>query len=136
MYSKIITTSLLQFFREIDPAFLRRFDKKLLIDLPMREIRIDLLKQLSSSHCLPLTEDQIESLASESEGLTGSEIKNAYKEFALKKMYESIENPQSKKLLSVDDLIEAIKIIPPSTVALVEKHRKWHHTNVNKTQTF
>lgn len=122
-------------YREIDPAFLRRFDKKLLIDLPTGDARVALMKQLSSLNPETWTEKQIASLTLLTEGFTGAEIKSACKDFALKRIYAAIDRKESQGLGDApcfDDLMNALKRIPATMTSSAEKHRKWHQTNVNK----
>lgn len=115
---------------------MRRFEKKCLMDLPLEEARLSLFEQLNSLHSLALTPEQISNLTLKSDGLSGSEIKNTLRDFVLKRIYTEFDEPNSKKCPCFDDLIASIEKMPSVMVSLAEKHRKWHTTNVNKTQTF
>lgn len=124
-----------EFCREIDPAFLRRFDKKLLIDLPTRDARVALIKQLSPLNPETWTEEQIDSLSLLTEGFSGAEIKSACKDFTLKQIYAAIDRKESQRNKDApcfDELMNALKQTPATMIASADKHRKWHQMNVNK----
>jgi katanin p60 ATPase-containing subunit A1 len=70
------------FFREIDPAFLRRFERKVLLDLPS-----DLERSKMIEKHLPISREWPEAVTKEfcvaTEGFTGDDIRIACKEATL-----------------------------------------------------
>lgn len=117
-----------QFSREIDEAFLRRFERKILIDLPNDENRSNIINQL-----LPCTKSwpstKMTQLIESSGGFTGADLKVACKEASMIQIrYKMQSNHKSMdKVIEVtfDDLLASIKQIKPSMMASAEKHRQW-----------
>ncbi|EAT39495.1 AAEL008715-PA [Aedes aegypti] len=75
---------------DIDPAFLRRFEKKILIDVPNVEGRMAIVHEL-----LPVTmkwdRKQLEEISKRTENFTGDEIRIACKEASMMMVREKIE---------------------------------------------
>lgn len=115
--------------REIDEAFLRRFERKILIDLPSDENRANIL-----THLLPCTKSwstsQMKELIESSDGFTGADLKIACKEASMIQIRNKIQS-QYKSVdditaVTFDDLLASINHIQPSMVASAAKHRQWH----------
>lgn len=114
--------------REIDEAFLRRFERKILIDLPNDENRTKIINQF-----LPNTKlwgvNKIEQLIESSGGFTGADLKIACKEASMKQIRKKLKSNKHSANdvfdVTFDDLIESIKQIKPSMTASAAKHRQW-----------
>lgn len=115
--------------REIDEAFLRRFERKILIDLPNEENRANIL-----NHLLPCTKcwspKKMKELIDSSDGFTGADLKIACKEASmiqirnqLQSHYNSVEKVTE---VTFDNLLASIEQIQPLMVASAAKHRQWH----------
>lgn len=116
-------------FREIDSAFLRRFEKKLLIDLPSAEERLYLLKQFAPKW----TNEQFRALSNATEGLTGAEIKIAIKEAKMKKIRNIIATgDRMDDDVDFNHLIDALAVTSPSMKSQTAKHVTWHKLNGKK----
>ncbi|XP_062563634.1 katanin p60 ATPase-containing subunit A-like 2 [Armigeres subalbatus] len=120
---------------EIDPAFLRRFEKKILIDAPGKEGRLAIIHEL-----IPVTttweRKLLDNLAERTENFTGDEIRIACKEASMMMIRERIEKNCDTKgqtcsksqadEVQYDQLLSALQQIQPATVPLIEKHREWN----------
>lgn len=124
------------FNREIDEAFLRRFERKILIDLPNAENRVNIINEL-----LPITKNwtttQLNSLIESSDGFTGADLKIACKEAAMAQIRNGLKS-NHKTLHKVpeivfNDLLTAIKQIKPSMATSAAKHRHWNAKHGNQT---
>lgn len=115
--------------REIDAAFLRRFERKILIDLPNGDVRKGIIRHLISSAAAKLSCEQFDTLVELSNGFTGADIRVACKEATMKQIRAAIKAniSQSQPVnVTFDDLCEALNQIQASMVPLAEKHRTWH----------
>ncbi|KAM7347961.1 katanin p60 ATPase-containing subunit A-like 2 [Cochliomyia hominivorax] len=110
---------------EIDPAFLRRFEKKLLIQLPNEVERAILIGKLLPLN-VKLNEKQMSSLVKLSEGFTGDEIRLACKEIAMQTL-RKITKAQLKGEVAGEDIPmeNAFKQVKPLSLNLMERHLKW-----------
>ncbi|XP_055842039.1 katanin p60 ATPase-containing subunit A-like 2 [Episyrphus balteatus] len=113
---------------DIDPAFLRRFEKKILINLPSNDARYSMIEYyLQNSKTY--TVDVMKELTKLSEGFTGDQIRLACKEAAMNQIRNiSTQNPQTKQI-TIEDLRQAFKIIKPIDEKLVQKHTTWNNIN-------
>lgn len=120
------------FFRDIDQAFLRRFERKILIDVPSLHERENLIRTF-----LPVTQywrnEDVEELAILSENFTGDDIRVAVKEANMTIIRKKISNEQIDGLSSFNDfdvefhhLKDSLKQIKPNTENEIIKHRKWN----------
>lgn len=122
-------------FRDIDPAFLRRFEQKLLIGLPDENERIQLIQ-----HFLPLTlhwsTESLAELSSLTNGLTGDEIRVACKEASMQKIRQAIwrnnlnsgsnQNPYLHLQQIIEtDLEKIFAAMKPTSNIIFEKHVQW-----------
>lgn len=117
-------------FREIDIAFLRRFERKILVDMPDKEVRVDIVKRLQPNS-MKWTEDEFNDLIHATDGFTGADLRIALKEASLQKIREALKSNcddrnNSKIDIQFKDLLAAIKQIKPSMLGLAEKHLKWN----------
>ena len=67
----------------IDEAILRRFTKRILVPLPVKQARINMFRHLLSKHCHTLTDSQIDKIADHCEKYSGSDISQVCKEAAM-----------------------------------------------------
>lgn len=118
---------------DIDPAFLRRFEQKLLIGLPDNDERKQLIQ-----HFLPLSSNWSSAsktkLSDLSKGLTGDEIRIACKEATMQKIRQAISMKAMHsgsnthfQLQQVNDtdLEKILESTKPTSNVLLEKHVKW-----------
>ncbi|XP_029729807.2 katanin p60 ATPase-containing subunit A-like 2 [Aedes albopictus] len=127
---------------DIDPAFLRRFEKKILIDVPNGEGRLAIVHEL-----LPVTtawdRKQLEEVTKRTENFTGDEIRIACKEASMMMIRERIDkncelngksfSPPSTEEVQYEQLMSALQQIQPATLALIEKHREWNKKYGNQS---
>lgn len=119
-------------FREIDQAFLRRFERKIIIDVPSFHERQNLIK-----HFLPSSqfwrEEDMDELALSTENFTGDDIRVAVKEANMMIIRKKIQNKASEKLTTFSDLdvefhhlkdsLKQIKTNPENDIV---KQRQWN----------
>ena len=99
---------------DIDPALKRpgRFDRIIYMPLPNKEEREDILqKYIGKEECKEVHCDKI---AEMSEGYSGADLAAIAREAKLKVLREIIKGNVNRKL-TYEDLVEALKIIKPST---------------------
>lgn len=125
----------------IDPAFLRRFEKKILIDVPDGEGRKAIIHDL-----LPVAigwdQTQMEELVARTENFTGDEIRIACKEASMMMVRDRIEKnnePNGKSCskplpeqVQYYQLSAALQQIQPASLPLIEKHREWNRKYGNQ----
>lgn len=115
--------------REIDEAFLRRFERKILIDVPNGENRAKIINQM-----LPITKEwsvnHMRGLIDASDGFTGSDLKVACKEASMIQIRNKLKlsNKMIQKLpdITYEDLLASIDQINPTMVVSAAKHHQWH----------
>lgn len=113
---------------EIDPAFLRRFERKILIDLPESKDRIGIILGFiptAKNWC----HNKLTELSHISEGFTGDELRIACKETSMMEVRRAVLNKNTKnknQAPRIEDLIFAIKQINPASKQMIEKHRDWN----------
>lgn len=123
------------FLRDIDSAFLRRFERKILIDTPTLHERQKIIKQF-----LPCAnrwrDEDIEELANLAENFTGDDIRISIKEakFVLirKRIRSGNLSTNSKEIeeVEVHHLKEAFKQVKLNSENDINKHRKWNSSFV------
>jgi len=124
---------LIAIFREIDQAFIRRFERKILIDVPTFHDRLSLIKQFLPSAQFWREED-LEELALLSENFTGDDIRVAIKEANMKIIRKKIRNQlnesSSMSFCDLDvefhhlkDSLKQVKANPDNDIS---KHRQWN----------
>ncbi|XP_065079528.1 katanin p60 ATPase-containing subunit A-like 2 [Ochlerotatus camptorhynchus] len=126
---------------DIDPAFLRRFEKKILIDVPDGEGRKAIIHDL-----LPVAtgwdQKQMGELVARTENFTGDEIRIACKEASMMMIRDRIEKnsgPNGKSCskpfpeeVQHHQLLTALQQIQPASLPLIEKHRDWNRKYGNQ----
>ncbi|EDV92035.1 katanin p60 ATPase-containing subunit A-like 2 [Drosophila grimshawi] len=121
---------------DIDEAFLRRFEKKLLIQLPSAAERTTLIQRLLGS-TVSLSGRQLELLVRQSEHFTGDEIRLACKEICMQRMRcatrggkETTTTTTTKPDTNQEATLErAFKQIKPLGIKLLAKHEQWQQEN-------
>ncbi|XP_075158553.1 katanin p60 ATPase-containing subunit A-like 2 [Haematobia irritans] len=111
---------------EIDEAFLRRFEKKLLVQLPNDAERATLIAKLLPPNVRP-TEGQMTSLVKLSFNFTGDEIRLACKEIAMQTVRRITKATLKGEKSSTEEIPmeNAFRQIKPLSLLLMEKHGKW-----------
>lgn len=121
---------IVQLFREIDQAFLRRFERKILIDIPSFSERQTLIK-----HFLPASQywrdEDLDELALVSENFTGDDIRVAIKEANMMIIRKKIRNTSGETSdfsdmdVEFHHLKDALKRIKPNPENDIVKQRQW-----------
>lgn len=131
---------------ELDPAMLRRLEKRILVDLPTQDAR----KKMIEHHLPPSvttnengiqlsTEINYDKIAELTEGYSGSDIRLVCKEAAMRpvrKIFDLLENhecnsgdaslpPFTIDPVRTSDAVDALKRTKPSARTLQEKYEKW-----------
>lgn len=117
-----------KFFREIDHAFLRRFEKKILLNLPNPDERIMLIQKFLGGLKIPY--ETMGELVNISEGFSGDEIRVACKEIKMieirRKINSSSKNATERTVNGLRDAaIVAFKQVHPISVGIMKKHKDW-----------
>lgn len=113
---------------EIDPAFLRRFERKILIDLPESKDRIGIILgfiPFAKNWC----HNKLTELSKMSDGFTGDELRIACKETSMMEVRRAVMNKNTKNKnpnQKIEDFFFAVKQINPSSKQIIEKHREWN----------
>lgn len=101
-----------------------RFERKVLIDLPSCENRLNIIQQL-----LPITKEWIvtetKQLIEASEGFTGADLKIACKEATMIQIRNKLKIGKMPEI-TFDDLFASMKQIKPSMFTSAAKHHQWH----------
>lgn len=116
---------------DIDEAFLRRFEKKLLVQLPSSTERSSLINRLLGTS-LSLTPRLLEQLVKISEHFTGDEIRLACKEISMQRMRYATRGgrePKESSATQEANLEKAFKQIRPLGMKLLSKHEQWQQEN-------
>ncbi|CAH0587863.1 unnamed protein product [Chrysodeixis includens] len=120
---------------EIDPAMLRRLEKRIHIPLPDFKTREELFqKYLSAKNVELYPKVDFKELASRTEGYSGSDIKLVCKEAIMstvRKMLPNMSNRGSlanrKDRLELANILTAIEKTKPVSVNLARKHLEWQN---------
>lgn len=115
---------------DLDSAILRRFEKRILVDLPREAARTEIFKHYFSRGS-SLSDNDFKELALVTESFSGSDIKNVCKEACMKKLRELIKSGEITKAEvekpRMVDLFGSIeKVHPVTTSSGLEKYRKWY----------
>uniref|UniRef100_A0A8D2QTH0 Katanin p60 ATPase-containing subunit A-like 2 n=1 Tax=Zosterops lateralis melanops TaxID=1220523 RepID=A0A8D2QTH0_ZOSLA len=127
---------------ELDPAMLRRLEKRILVDLPSEEARRVMIQHwlppLSNGSGVKLRTDLDYGLLSqETNGYSGSDIKLVCKEAAMRpvrKIFDALENhqPGNSNLATIEldtittaDFLDVITHTKPSAKNLSQKYTAW-----------
>ncbi|XP_064556740.1 katanin p60 ATPase-containing subunit A-like 2 [Drosophila montana] len=119
---------------DIDEAFLRRFEKKLLVQLPSAAERSSLINRLLGT-TVSLTSRLLEQLVHLSEHFTGDEIRLACKEISMQRMRcatracKEANAPKESPAAQEATLERAFKQIRPLGMKLLARHEQWQQEN-------
>lgn len=80
---------------DLDPAFLRRLEKRLLIPMPSHEARKMMIRSHFRNLACSLTEEKYDHLARLTEGFSGSDIKLLCKEAAMRPVRRILQQIES-----------------------------------------
>lgn len=118
---------------ELDGAVLRRFDKRILIEMPSKETRQLILKQ-QLNKTTKLSPDDLEEFGRLTDNYSGSDIKNVAKEVTMVVIRERIKGMEqrgkgvSTRPVTLDDLKKALQKIRPSTnKSMCKKYYQWQN---------
>lgn len=115
---------------EIDSAFLRRFERKILIDVPDFEGRVQLIKQYIPCS-VGWTDTEIRDIAEVTENYTGDDIRVAIKEANMMEIRRKF-TCRSEIIKSGDITVEAwqlkesLKSVKQSPISDILKHRQFN----------
>ncbi|XP_016662193.1 fidgetin-like protein 1 isoform X1 [Acyrthosiphon pisum] len=106
--------------QELDEAARRRLVKKLYIRLPDPQARKDMIKKLVDSENHVLSDDDLEKIASLSNGYSGADMKSLCQEASLGPIrsmsFDMINNIEADQVrpINLQDFLSALKIVMPS----------------------
>ncbi|XP_073833618.1 katanin p60 ATPase-containing subunit A-like 2 [Musca autumnalis] len=113
---------------EIDEAFLRRFEKKLLVQLPNEVERANLIGKLIPPN-VRVAPTQMSALVKLSHNFTGDEIRLACKEIAMQTVRRltkvNLKGAAAEQQLEDVPVEKAFRQIKPLSLLLMDKHGKW-----------
>jgi len=115
----------------LDEAFIRRFQKRILVPLPDYIARLEMIKIYSKGITLSTNVD-IEEIASMSEGYSGSDIRDIFQSIQIKIVRELFENDKNKsngklRNITMDDFKEVFKERKPSvSKEMLRYYDKWY----------
>eukprot|EP00761_Pharyngomonas_kirbyi_P008391 gb/GECH01008402.1/.p1 GENE.gb/GECH01008402.1/~~gb/GECH01008402.1/.p1 ORF type:complete len:582 (+),score=145.30 gb/GECH01008402.1/:1-1746(+) len=106
--------------QELDEAALRRFTKRILIPLPDPKARVGMIRHLLSRHPYRLSRREFDSLASMTQGYSGSDLSSLCKEAALGPLRElgsQVVNVSANSVREIEfrDFKTALSRVKPST---------------------
>ncbi|KAG7300101.1 hypothetical protein JYU34_015640 [Plutella xylostella] len=119
---------------EIDPAMLRRLEKRIYIPLPDANTRAQLFETFLTSKSIELPKLNYQDLARRTEGYSGSDIKLVCKEALManvRKMLPCVtgkasqQHRKDKDKLSLSDVLTAIDKTKPVSRNLAQRHQEW-----------
>ncbi|KAH8287440.1 hypothetical protein KR054_007328 [Drosophila jambulina] len=117
---------------DIDEAFLRRFEKKLLVQLPNQAERSCLISRLLGTS-VTMTPKLLEHLVKISDQYTGDEIRLACKEVSMQRVRCATNKmPGAAKdslVVSEANVEKAFKMVRPQGQKLLAKHEQWQQEN-------
>ncbi|XP_069688720.1 spastin isoform X3 [Periplaneta americana] len=119
--------------QELDEAALRRFSKRIYVTLPDHATRVLLLRRLLSRHNNPLSQEELEKLATVTEGYSGSDLTGLAKDAALGPIRElnpeqvRCLDPSSVRNIKFQDFQDSLKRIRRSVSPLsLAVYEKWN----------
>jgi katanin p60 ATPase-containing subunit A1 len=80
---------------DLDPAFLRRLEKRILVPMPSKDARKVMMQSHFSGLACTLTEENYDHLATLTEGFSGADIKLLCKEAAMRPVREILQQIES-----------------------------------------
>ncbi|EDW72198.1 uncharacterized protein Dwil_GK10264 [Drosophila willistoni] len=121
---------------DIDEAFLRRFEKKILIQLPNALERSNLIQRLLGASNVSLNQHLLDQLVALSDQYTGDEIRLACKEISMQRVRCATRPspaggavPKETQAIVEANLERAFKQVHPLGQKLLAKHEQWQQEN-------
>jgi len=119
---------------ELDDAVLRRFPKRIYVQMPDFEARVALLEKLLSKHDNPLTHREIVQIAQQTDGYSSSDLTALAKDAALgpirdldPNLVKSVDVNKVRKI-TVRDFVDSLRRIRCSVPSeLLQKLIHWNH---------
>ncbi|XP_069118122.1 spastin-like isoform X2 [Argopecten irradians] len=119
--------------QELDDAVLRRFAKRVYVNMPGKETRKSMLTQLLAKHSNPLTSDELSEVARLTEGYSGSDLNALAKDAALGPIRDlsatEVKTVDANKVRGIkySDFMESIRRIRKSVPAdTLSKYEHWN----------
>lgn len=109
---------------EIDVAFLRRFERKILVELPNVNERIKLFQKFLND-LLVNDANKLFEVAGKCEGFTGDEIRIVCKELGMKKINMVYSSPSKSGNITYEDLLSLVEKVEPTGGSQIEKFIEW-----------
>ncbi|XP_078590990.1 spastin-like isoform X4 [Branchiostoma floridae x Branchiostoma japonicum] len=103
--------------QELDDAVLRRFAKRVYVQLPELETRVVIMSRLLRKHHHPLNQKELQNLARQTEGYSGSDLTNLAKDAALGPIREldpaQVKSMPADKIRNIrySDFVDSLKRI-------------------------
>ncbi|XP_035675215.1 spastin-like isoform X2 [Branchiostoma floridae] len=103
--------------QELDDAVLRRFAKRVYVQLPELETRVVIMSRLLRKHHNPLNQKELQNLARQTEGYSGSDLTNLAKDAALGPIREldpaQVKSMPADKIRNIrySDFVDSLKRI-------------------------
>merc|ERR1712029_79651 len=118
---------------ELDDAALRRFTKRVYVQMPDVETRRALITQLLSKHGSPLSNKEISKVVLMTEGYTCSDLTNLARDAALAPVREldtaqlATVRPQDVRMLSLQDFLRSSERVRKSlSPESLQSYEKWN----------
>ncbi|XP_050302831.1 katanin p60 ATPase-containing subunit A-like 2 [Anthonomus grandis grandis] len=118
---------------ELDNALLRRFDKRIFIDMPSREARINILKN-NLNMPVKLSVEELGECGNLTENFSGSDVKNVAKEVCMSLVRENIKRLkgvnkriETRQITFGDIKLALQKIRPTISTAICKKYYQWQN---------
>ncbi|XP_030754496.1 katanin p60 ATPase-containing subunit A-like 2 [Sitophilus oryzae] len=120
---------------DLDNALLRRFDKRILINLPNKETRIQILNQYLKNSNVVISDQEYIEFGNLTENYSGSDIKILSKEITMSVVRENIKTAQVNRLKVINnrkivfsDVKMALQKTRPSVNSIVcRKYFQWQN---------
>ncbi|XP_063428259.1 spastin-like isoform X2 [Mytilus trossulus] len=119
--------------QELDDAVLRRFAKRIYVQMPLRETRRSMLKHLLSKQGNPLSDSELNQIACLTEGYSGSDLNALAKDAALGPIRDlsasEVKTVQASNVrgISVEDFLQSLQRIRRSVPqGTLQKYEEWN----------
>ncbi len=100
----------------IDPAVLRRLEKRIYVGMPTYDDRLAIIRQFAAKNKNSLTEDDLAEVARSTDGYSGSDLRRLAREAALRPVERAILQNAAAEVpeIGVDDYRAALEVCMPS----------------------
>ncbi|KAK4873111.1 hypothetical protein RN001_015140 [Aquatica leii] len=120
---------------DLDSAVLRRFEKRILVDLPGKESRWKIFRYYFGGSGYKFNELELDAMSKRSADFSGSDIKNLCREACMGKLRQGLRRVENNEIKienlevnspCLDDVLAALmKIRPVANARVQEKYLKW-----------